>query len=79
MSPLGLKLGATALTLFSLAGSAVFVARHVKNPEAPLHPPVVNVAPSTTTATTQSKSRLHLEPSVRVTDQLAPLTWTYVS
>ncbi len=78
MSPIGLKLGASLLTLVSLAGSTTFVVRHVKNPEAPLHPPVVKVAPSTTT-TTQPNTRLHLEPSVRVTDQLAPLTFTYVS
>ncbi len=79
MSPLGLKVGASLLTLLSFAGSTTFVARHVKNPDAPLHPPVVKVAPSTTTTTTQPNTRLHLEPSVRVTDQLAPLTFTYVS
>ncbi len=77
MSPLGLRIGATALTLVSLAGATAFVSRHVKNPEAPLHPPVVRVAPSAPAS--QSATRLHLEPSVRVTDQFSPLTWTYVS
>lgn len=76
MTPLALKIGATALTLLSLAGSTLFVVRHVKNPAAPLHPPVVRLeaAPAAPTRT-----RLHLEPSVRVTEGLAPLTWTYVS
>ncbi len=76
MNALGLKLGASLLTLVSLAGSTSFVVGHVKNPDAPLHPPVVRPA-GTRPAPTPS-TRLHLEPSVRVTE-LAPLTFTYVS
>lgn len=78
MTPLGLKLGATMLTLVSLAGSTTFVARHVKNPEAPLHPPVVR-SETLPTGPRATNTRLHLEPSVRQTDQLAPLSFTYVS
>ena len=78
MTPLALKLGATVLTLVSLAGSTTFVVRHVKNAEAPLHPSGVKVAGEAGPAL-QPRTRLDLEPSVRTTDQQAPLTFTYVS
>ncbi len=77
MSPLALKVGSAMLTLVSLAGSTSFVARHVKNPDAPLHPAVVRDTHMGPPGPTQT--RLHLEPSVRTTDKLAPLTFTYVS
>ena len=36
-----LKIGATVLSLLATAGSAVYVTAHVKNPTAPLQPPVL--------------------------------------
>ena len=78
MSPLALKLGATALTVAGIFGSAGFVARHVKNPSAPLHPAVVRSAESTRPAPTP-RGRLDLQPNVRTTESQAPLTFTYVS
>lgn len=79
-SVLGLKVGATALTLLSFAGASAFVGTHVKNPAAPLHPPVVRITPAPPTSLLRDRTapRFHLEPSVRVTE-LPPLTWTYVS
>lgn len=76
MSPLGLKLGATALTLVSLAGSAGFVSRNVKNVSAPLHPAVVRAAATPAPA---PKTRLHLDPSVRASETKPAITFTYVS
>ena len=36
-----LKIGATVLSLLATAGSAVYITAHVKNPTAPLQPPVL--------------------------------------
>ncbi len=41
-----LKAGATALTLATTVVSAHYVASHLKNPSAPLHPTVLSIAPS---------------------------------
>lgn len=41
-----LKAAATALTLAATVVSAHYVAAHLKNPAAPLHPAVLTVAPS---------------------------------
>ena len=46
MRSLLLKAGATALTLATTVVSAHYVAAHLKNPAAPLHPTVLSVAPS---------------------------------
>jgi len=40
--PLLLKIGATALSLLATAASAAYVTAHVKNPSAPLQPPVLS-------------------------------------
>ncbi len=37
-----LKIGATVLSLLATAGSAAYVTAHVKNPAAPLQPPVLS-------------------------------------
>ena len=36
-----LKIGATLLSLLATAASAAYVTAHVKNPDAPLQPPVL--------------------------------------
>jgi hypothetical protein len=77
MSPLGLKVGATAITVLGLLGSMAYVLAHPKNPAAPLHPPVVRAAqPSPAPAAT--RGRLHVEPSVRIAE-LKGITFTHVS
>lgn len=40
--PLTLKIGATVLSLLATAASAVYVTAHIKNPSAPLQPPVLS-------------------------------------
>jgi hypothetical protein len=50
MRPLLLKIGATLVTLVATALSAVYVTSHLKNPNAPLQPIVLNssnIAPGT--------------------------------
>jgi hypothetical protein len=70
MSALALKALATALTLGTAVASALYVAAHVKNPTAPLHPSVVSRA--------AAGARLHLGPSVQSGD-VEPVTSTYAS
>jgi hypothetical protein len=41
LRPLLLKIGATVLSLVATAASAAYVTAHVKNPNAPLQPPVL--------------------------------------
>jgi len=81
VSPLALRIGATALTLVGIFGSAGFVARHVKNASAPLHPAVVQTGATARSSlpTPTPRARFSLQPNVRTTDDLAPLTFTYVS
>jgi hypothetical protein len=68
MSGVGLKLVAAVLTLAAVAGSAVWVAGHQRNPSAPLRPPVA--APD--------QGVLVLGPSVEASD-VQPVTSTYAS
>ena len=42
LRPLLLKIGATVLSLVATAASAAYVTAHVKNPNAPLQPPVLS-------------------------------------
>jgi len=44
--PLLLKLGATLVTLGATLASALYVTAHVKNPNAPLQPPVLTISAS---------------------------------
>lgn len=45
-----LKLGATCITLFVLAGSFDYASTHLKNPAAPLQPPVADRPTATASA-----------------------------
>jgi len=42
LRPLLLKIGATVLSLLATGASAAYVTAHVKNPNAPLQPPVLS-------------------------------------
>jgi hypothetical protein len=48
MRELGLKAGATVLTLAAALASALYVSSHVRKQSAPLHPPVVTVSRAVT-------------------------------
>ncbi len=74
MPALLLKAAATLITLGTAAVSAVYVAGHVKNVTAPLHPSVVG--PGAVAAA--PGGRLHLTPGVRTGDVQA-VTSTYAS
>jgi hypothetical protein len=65
-----LKLFACLLTGLATFGSALYVGGHLKNPAAPLRPPVLSAV---------SAALLHLEPQVRVSPDQQPLTFTSVS
>lgn len=54
MSPWSLKLSATFITLFVLVGSFDYARGHVKNPNAPLQPPVADKATPSLVAATPS-------------------------
>jgi hypothetical protein len=64
-----LKLFACLLTGLAAAGSAVYVGGHLKNPAAPLRPPVRSAGTAV----------LHLGPEVQVSPDQQPLTFTSVS
>lgn len=70
LRPLLLKAGATVLSLGATAASAAYVTAHLKNPNAPLQPPVL-------TSSTSSQP-FTVGPSVRPTDA-PPVTSTYAS
>jgi hypothetical protein len=65
-----LKLIACLATGLATVGSAFYVSGHLKNPAAPLHPPVVAAS---------GAALLHLDPQVRADPQQPPLTFTSVS
>jgi hypothetical protein len=72
MRELGLKAGATALTLAAAVASALYVGAHLKNGGAPMQPPVASPAVAA------AGTRLSVTSSV-VTGDVAPVTSTYVS
>ena len=75
MEALVLRGVVTGITLAATVVSAVYVAGHVRNPTAPLRPPVVRG----TGAQVQAPSgKLSLSPSVRSSD-VQPVTSTYAS
>ncbi|HZU16724.1 MAG TPA: hypothetical protein VFD01_09050 [Candidatus Dormibacteraeota bacterium] len=76
MRSLLLRAAATALTLAVAVLSARHVAAHLRDPAAPLHPPVVSAGTGPLPA--GSGGSLQLTPDVRTTD-LPPATSTYVS
>ncbi len=76
MRALILKAGATLLSLAAAATSAVYVTAHLKNPSAPLKPPVVSTG--TQASFTALDGRLTIGPSVRPSD-VQPVTSTYAS
>ena len=73
---LALRLGAAALTLVSLGGAVGFIAGNLKNPAAPLQPPVM--ARPVATPSPGPTGRLGVAPAVRATE-LPAITLTHVS
>jgi hypothetical protein len=71
MRPALLKAAATVLTLGATVASAVFVTSHLKNPAAPLQPPVL-------AGTSALGGVVVVGPSVQPTNQ-PPITSTYAS
>lgn len=71
MRPLALKIVASALTLGATVVSAVFVTSHMKNPAAPLQPPVLSSSAGV-------GSVVVIAPSVQPTSA-SPITSTYAS
>ncbi len=71
MRPVVLKVATTVLTLGATVASAVFVTSHLKNPAAPLQPPVV-------AGTSALGGTVVVGPSVQPTNQ-PPITSTYAS
>ena len=70
-----LKAAATVLTLGATVASALYVTAHLKNPAAPLQPPVLAGSGSTVGAL---GGQLTVGPSVHQSD-VEPLTSTYAS
>ena len=77
MRSLFLKAGATLLTLGTSLLSAAYVTAHLKNPAAPLHPSVVDVARAASVSA-QDSGNVTLTPGIKSTDQQA-ITSTYAS
>jgi hypothetical protein len=69
MRALVLKVGATVLTLSATIASAWYVTAHLKNPSAPLQPPVL---------ASHGGGSVTLGPSVHEAD-VQPVTSTYAS
>jgi hypothetical protein len=74
MRELGLKAGATALTLAAAAAAAFYVTGHLKSAGAPLQPAVV----SRPGASPAAGGRLSVSSGVTRTE-LAPVTSTYAT
>ncbi|MDQ6789120.1 MAG: hypothetical protein M3075_00400 [Candidatus Dormibacteraeota bacterium] len=72
MRELGLKAGATALTLAAAVASALYVGGHLKTGGAPMQPPAASPAAAA------AGTRLSVTSSV-ATGDVAPVTSTYVS
>ena len=76
MRPLALKGAATLLTLATTVASALFVTSHLKNPAAPLQPPVLSAG--TSASVDAAGGTLTVGPSVQASNQ-QPMTSTYAS
>jgi hypothetical protein len=68
------KAAATVLTMGATVASALFVTSHLKNPAAPLQPPVLNAG----AGASAMGGRLTIGPSVQASNQ-EPMTSTYAS
>jgi hypothetical protein len=77
MRVLLLKAGATAISIVATVASAVYVSAHLKNPAAPLQPPVLN-ANGDGPAATALGGTVTVGPSVRP-GNTQPVTSTYAS
>jgi hypothetical protein len=71
-----LKSGATLFTIGTTMVSAVFVTSHLKNPAAPLQPPVLSAGQGQTAST--HGGTITIGPSVQSSD-VQPVTSTYAS
>jgi len=71
-----LKAAATMLTMCTTVASALFVTSHLKNPTAPLQPPVLTAGKASTG--TALGGTLTVGPSVQPSDA-EPMTSTYAS
>lgn len=71
-----LKAATTVLTLGATVASALFVTSHLKNPAAPLQPPVLSAGAGSTSSTLGGT--LTIGPSVQASNQ-EPMTSTYAS
>lgn len=67
-----LKTGTTVLTVGATVLSSLFVTSHMKNPSAPLQPPVINSGKSA------NVGAVTIGPSVHSSD-VQPVTSTYAS
>ncbi|TAN35096.1 hypothetical protein EPN29_00265 [bacterium] len=76
MRALVLKVGATVLTVATTMLSALYVSAHLKNPAAPLQPPVLTAGPGAGVNT--PAGTLTVGPSVQRSD-VQPVTSTYAS
>jgi hypothetical protein len=71
-----LKAAATFVTVGATVASAFFVTSHLKNPDAPLQPAVLNASQSSSATTVGGT--LTVGPSVQPSNT-APMTSTYAS
>jgi hypothetical protein len=71
-----LKAGATLLTISATVASALYVNSHLKNPAAPLQPPVLTASKGA--AVNVAGGSLTVGPSVQSSD-VQPVTSTYAS
>jgi hypothetical protein len=76
MRIVALKTGATLLTLCTTVLSALYVTSHLKNPSAPLRPPVLSAGQTSTLSA--PGGTVTLGPSVQPGD-VTPVTSTYAS
>lgn len=76
MRTLVLKAAATALTLGATVASALFVTSHLKNPAAPLQPPVLSSG--TGSSASALGGTMTVGPSVQPSNT-QPVTSTYAS
>jgi len=72
-----LKAGSTVLAIAATAASSLYVTAHLKNPAAPLQPPVLNANGGNTTVSAFGGS-VAVGPSVQPSDT-HPVTSTYAS
>lgn len=75
--PLLLKLGATVVTLSATIASALYVTAHLKNPNAPLQPGVLNTS-TKASVDLPGGGTLSIAPSVR-SSTATPVASTHAS